>query len=47
VDDTTLDPHGDRETAPHDDKVKSVKDKTRPLEDGQMAKEKDRETPVD
>ena len=47
MDDTTPDPQGDGKTTPHDDKVKSVKDETRPLKKGQTAKEKDRETPVD
>ena len=47
MDDTIPDPQGDGETAPHDDKVKSVEDETRPLKEGQTAKEKDGETLVD
>ena len=47
ADNATPDPQGDRETDPHDDKVKSVKNETSPLEEGQRAKEKDGETPVD
>ena len=39
MDDTTHDPQDDRETAPHEDQVESVKDET-----NQMVEEKDGET---
>ena len=47
ADDTTVDPQGDRETAPHEDQAKSVEDEAYPLKEDQMAEGKDGENLVD
>lgn len=43
-DDTTSNPQGDKEAAPHDDQTKSIDKESRPLEGNQMVEEKDGET---